>query len=74
MLAIRDALACEIDAFGRHVSKFEIRDSGDGNALGDEIALVDPAAHNPLRVAEQADGKSWPASRKRVSMRRLAMW
>ena len=57
LLAVGDALACEIDALGRHVGEFEIGDGGDRDALGDEIALVDPAADDALRVAEQADGQ-----------------
>ena len=57
LLAVRDALAGEIDAFGRHVGEFEIGDGSDRNALGDEIALVDPAADNALRIAKETDGQ-----------------
>jgi hypothetical protein len=50
-----DALASEVDPLGRLVGQFEIGDCGERDALGDKVAVVDPASHDALRVAERAD-------------------
>src|SRR5208337_3847398 len=63
-LAPGDALAGEIDALGGGVGEFEIGDRRDRDPLGDEIALVDPAARYALRVAEQADRQVLPGIAK----------
>ena len=73
-IAVADPLTSKKYALRRFVGELKIGDRGDWNAFGDKIAFVDPPPHDALRVAEQADRQFLAASRKRVSMSRLAIW